>query len=418
MSFEGEYTAYEGDYSSRRTDPEWGVLMGIKPLKLYSAVIRELGSPDSADSVMSSKYRLSEDKIALLHETWDTQREEMASPGLHAIGLYIGIPFCPSRCAYCSFTMEEAAAPSAETLKDYMDALFREMKFVAENMEASGMRAESIYIGGGTPTALDGDGLARLLGYLRERMPGGDGAELSLEAGRPDTVNAENSAIMASFKTDRVCVNPQSMNPETLDRIGRRHGPEAVLSAYEAVREAGIPVVNMDVIAGLPGESADDFARTMNKVWEMSPENVSVHILSLKRGSRLWEDRESGNERIENGLYADGRARAMIGGMRGMMKGHGYRPYYLYRQKYILDNLENVAYAKPGTACLYNMRIMEERQTIIAMGAGGGSKVWYPREEKLRRVYNVSNHEVYIERIDDMIERKRKGIFSDRRLVC
>jgi oxygen-independent coproporphyrinogen-3 oxidase len=388
--------------------------MGIKPLKLYQTQMEMTGSRREANRIMAERYLLSPDKIALLDAALRTQLEEVEPSGSGDVAIYVGIPFCPSRCAYCSFTMEEAAAPVGSVLAEYMKALTLEMEFVTEMMTEAGLKAESIYIGGGTPTVLEEATLSDLLGFLRTRVPGGEDAELTVEAGRPDTVTEGRCQVLSEWNTDRVCVNPQSMNTATLRRIGRRHDAEAVTDAWRRVRSAGIANVNMDVIAGLPGEEEDDFHRTMEQVWALAPENISVHTLSLKRGSRLWDDGEEGAIRMEGGFFQDGRARQMICGMREAMEKQGYRPYYLYRQKYIMDNLENVAYAKPGTACIYNMRIMEERQTVIAMGAGGGSKVYYPEEKRIERVYNVSNHEVYIERIDEMMERKRAGLFEKR----
>jgi len=235
--------------------------------------------------------------------------------------------------------------------------------------------------------------------------------EFTVEAGRPDTITADKLAILKRYNVERISINPQSMNIPTLDRIGRLHSPEDVTNAFRLAREAGIPVINTDIIAGLPEESPDDFVRTLDQVIALSPENITVHTLALKRASKLIEiDAEYHRKQGKT-------VRAMLDRGKEMLDKAGYFPYYLYRQKQMAGNFENVGYARGDTAGIYNIRIMEEIQTIIAMGAGGISKVYYPEENRLERVPNVSNYQIYIERLDEMLRRKTESIFQNREKI-
>jgi oxygen-independent coproporphyrinogen-3 oxidase len=384
----------------------WGILTGVKPLKLFAmlatgATVSECAA--RAKRILREDYYVSLEKLALLEAAWRVQHAALPKPKAGSVSIYVGIPFCPSRCAYCSFTSE----PYDETAaRNYLDALRREIDFVSKRMRDLGIWAESIYVGGGTPTALKASELRELLRTLSASVPTGAGFEYTVEAGRPDTLTDEMCGVLRDCGVDRISINPQSMHAETLSRIGRRHDGAMISRAFETARRAGIRIVNSDIIAGLPGESAEDFRGTLDAVLSLKPENVTVHTLSIKKGSNL---READEELCYN---IEGSAASMLTGLPERLHDCGFRPYYLYRQKQAVDNLENVGYALPGTECLYNMRIMEEKQTVIAMGAAGSSKVYFPSEDRIERVFNVSDRALYVERIDEMLMRKENRLFG------
>ncbi|MBR5739748.1 MAG: coproporphyrinogen dehydrogenase HemZ, partial [Firmicutes bacterium] len=308
-----------------------------------------------------------------------------------------------TRCLYCSFTSNQK--PSEE-IKRYLDALHKEIAHVGLRMKETGLGIETLYIGGGTPTTLDCDELRELFSCIRSEMDLSDLREFTLEAGRPDTIDTEKLKEALKSGVTRISINPQTMKQETLDIIGRRHSVEDIHHAFEAAREAGIRNVNCDLIAGLPGETPEDFADSLDKVLDLGPTDVTVHTLALKRASRLIE------EDTEYHLSHGDAAREMIDHGADVLRKAGYRPYYLYRLKRMAGALENTGWCREGAAGIYNIRIMDEQQSIVALGAGGMSKVYFPAENRLERVPNVSNYEVYIDRLDEMLQRKETGIFS------
>lgn len=382
----------------------WGILTGVKPLKLYAkTALKYGGDPIKIAGEMRSEYFVSEPKIRLLADTWAVQRAILPPLKRGRVSVYVGIPFCPSRCVYCAFTTE-IASPAA--MESYMAALHKEITFVGKAMAAAGMLADSLYVGGGTPTALTETLLTGLLSALRATIPLEQGFEYTVEAGRPDTLSDAVCGILKAHGVGRVSINPQSMNAQTLQRIGRMHDAEMIKHAFKLVRSAGIPLVNADLIAGLPGEDASDFEQSMKEVFALAPENITIHTLAAKKGSKLREDD------ADFCYNSEGRVAAMLAGAPERMANAGYQPYYLYRQKQMLDNLENVGYALPGAECVYNMRIMAENQTIIALGASGSSKIYFPCEDRLERVFNIADPALYAARIDEMIERKRTNVFQ------
>jgi oxygen-independent coproporphyrinogen-3 oxidase len=265
---------------------------------------------------------------------------------------------------------------------------------------------ETLYIGGGTPTFLREKDLAILLEHCLDAFGSGRLKELTVEAGRPDTLNAEKLKILSSYGVNRICLNPQSMKDDTLRRIGRDHDKNSVLRAFNLVRDAGIQVINSDIIAGLPDELPEDFRDTLDALLSFSPENITVHTLALKRAAKLKEqDEEYHYKRGED-------AEKMLKIAEETLLPLGFEPYYLYRQKKTAGNLENIGYAKDRECCLYNMRIMEEDQTILALGAGGSTKVYYPEDNRIERIFNVSDYQLYIERIDEMMGRKKNLFYG------
>ncbi|MDR3295196.1 MAG: coproporphyrinogen dehydrogenase HemZ [Clostridiales Family XIII bacterium] len=386
------------DILARETgkSPQWGILTGVRPVKLFGDLAETQGI-EAAKKKLAEEYYLERGKIELLSGIYAFQRRHVPLPEAGGVGLYIGIPFCPTRCEYCSFPSNQA--PYARIL-DYLAALRLENDFVADRMQEKGLFAESVYIGGGTPTSLAETDLDALLSFVERRFSSGRLREFTVEAGRPDTITAGKLRVMRKHGVDRISINPQSMNEATLARIGRRHSAEDVRQAFRMAEEAEIPCVNADLIAGLPGETAADFRRSLEQILDLAPENITLHTLAVKRAARLKEtDAEFGYARA-------GAAEEMLELAAGLFAAAGYAPYYLYRLKQTAGNLENVGYAKRQAYGLYNVRIMEEKQSILAMGAGASTKFWFPQENRLERVFNVSNYEQYIQRIDEMLERK------------
>lgn len=274
-------------------------------------------------------------------------------------------------------------------------------------MTETGLWPEAIYIGGGTPTTLTAAQLDDLLNTVKQNMDLTRTLEFTVEAGRPDTITPDKLEIMKNHGVKRISINPQSMKEKTLEIIGRSHQPEDIVNAFQISDRVGIPIVNADLIAGLPEEEPEDFTETLKKIIDLEPENITVHTLAVKRASKLIElDKDYHYRQAEC-------VKKMLNDGRKMLAERGYRPYYLYRQKHMAGAFENVGYCKEDTPCIYNIRIMEEHQTILALGAGGISKMYYPEENRLERVPNVSNYEIYISRIDEMLDRKEKNIFME-----
>lgn len=382
-------------------DPLWGIVTGIRPVKMTGELIRKLKDSGKTRQMLEEYYCISKEKIDLVMDIYDYQAGIFGEPPQDGVGIYIGIPFCPSRCYYCSFTSNQAGK---EEIRGYMSALHEEIDFVADLMEERGYWTESIYVGGGTPTTLDEDQLTGLLHLVRNRLWCDRTKEFTLEAGRADTITGKKLSIAKEAGVDRISINPQTMKEDTLVRIGRGHDIQQVEEAYRMARDTGFTAINMDIIAGLPGEDERDFHRTLKGLIGLQPENITVHSLSVKRSSELaMEDREYHYKQAETVSQMLKTARTVLG-------KEGYRPYYLYRLKQMSGGQENTGYCKEGTAGLYNVRIMDEHQTIIAMGAGGVSKVYYPEENRLERVPNVNNYKLYEERLSQMLDRKREGL--------
>ena len=394
---------YESLSRTRNDRPPWGILTGVKPVKILRELSQKGMSRREMMGFMREYYYLREDKIQLLMETLEHQLPLIEPSSERGVGLYIGIPFCPTRCVYCSFPSNLLKEGE---MKRYLEALFEEIRFAGEEMGRRGLYPESIYIGGGTPTTLSAGQLQELLSLLFHCFSMENCMEFTVEAGRPDTITEEKLRVIRSFGIRRISINPQSMNQRTLDLIGRSHGVEEIYRAYEMARKSGIEIINMDLIAGLPEEDETLFLNTVERIRDLEPENITIHTLALKRASRLKEQDSHYNYREAHRLSA------MVERSREMMTQSGYAPYYLYRQKYMVGNFENIGYSKEGFQCLYNIRTMDERQTMIALGAGGISKICFPGENRIERSANVSNYEIYIERIGEMKERKAREIFA------
>lgn len=374
--------------------PAWGSLTGIRPTRLlYEALDQGMTMEEAARHLVAT-FDVTEEKARLLQDIVRVQRQ-LPPPEDSWMDVYIGIPFCTTRCTYCSFSSGELG--KGRLVEPYLDALFREMAAGAQLLHRAGKRLRAVYVGGGTPTSLNEDQLSRLLDRMMCLFPGA--MEYTVEAGRPDTITPGKLVAIRQAGVGRISINPQTMNDRTLRVIGRAHTAAQVEEAYAMARKANIGHINMDVIAGLPGETLADFACTMEAARRLHPESLTVHTLAIKRSSRLHLE----NAPLPNGETAAAMVRMGLETARAM----GLKPYYLYRQKYMAGNQENVGYALPGHACQYNVDIMEETTHILALGAGGISKRVYPEEGHIGRAPNVSNIEQYIARVDEMAERKR-----------
>ena len=317
-------------------------------------------------SVLKEKYYVSDEKLELAYSTAVTQSDALNALDKRSYSLYVSIPFCPSRCSYCSFVSHSIESAGAKKLlPDYVKKLCEEIALTAETAKELGLRLDTVYIGGGTPTVLSADQLAEVMSAVKKNFDISKIREYTVEAGRSDTITEKKLEIIRDFGATRISVNPQTMNDSVLEAIGRRHTAKDVVSAFETARRLGFGNINMDVIAGLPTDTPESFAQTIETLCGMDPESITIHTLTVKRSSALFSEEE---RRI------DGRIGEMVGSGQKCLLGAGYLPYYLYRQKNTVENLENVGFAKAGYECLYNIYIMEEAQTILAAGAGGSDR--------------------------------------------
>jgi len=389
------------DYTGR-TLP-WGNLTGIRPTKLTMGMLAEGMCDEEIIAQMKATHAVSDEKAQLSLDI--AKREKKILESIHyrdGYSLYIGIPFCPTTCLYCSFTSYPIAM-WRKRIGDYLHALFREIDFIAQEYREKIL--DAVYIGGGTPTTLEPDELDRLLSHIREKLDFSHVTEFTAEAGRADSITREKLEVLRKYGVTRVSVNPQTMKDETLKVIGRQHTVEQVKEAFLLAREVGFDNINMDIILGLPGELEEDVEGTIDEIKKLNPDSLTVHSLAVKRASRLsqWI--------AENGISSLKNTDSTMEIARKGAKQLGMEPYYLYRQKNMSGNFENVGYAKEGKYGIYNILIMEEKQTIVALGAGSISKRVYP-DGRIERCENVKDVALYIEKIDEMIERKRK-LFED-----
>ncbi len=384
----------------------WGILTGIRPTKLVYEMLKQGETEHGIYEQMRREYLCTDGKIARSLEI--AGREMVLLDALEyqrGYSIYIGIPFCPSTCLYCSFP-SYSVTKYAGTVEKYLEALEKEISAFADAFPEREL--QTVYLGGGTPTTLDAEQLDRLLGRVKEFYDFSGVREFCVEAGRPDSITPEKLKVLKKWGVNRISINPQSMSQKTLDLIGRKHTVEQVEEAFLLAREAGHDNINMDIIIGLPGEDPEDVANTLRRIRELNPDSLTVHTLAVKRAARL---------NLEKEAYSDCPAvqvSRMLEQTEEYAKKNGYVPYYLYRQKNMADNLENVGYARPGREGIYNILIMEEKQTILAFGAGGMSKFIFPEENRLERVDNVKSITDYIGRIDELIEKKKNFIEENR----
>ena len=389
----------------------WGYLTGVRPSKIAYSML-EAGF-DEADILreFEEKHFVSHGKARLALKVAETERAILDRLDYRSgYSLYIGIPFCPTTCLYCSFTSYSLEA-NRSRVEDYLDALIKELAFVSDTM--SQKRLDTVYIGGGTPTTLNPTQLDRLLTELEALFDMKNVREFTVEAGRPDSVTREKLRVLKAHGVGRISINPQTMNDKTLEIIGRRHSAGQVEEAFRLAREEGFDNINMDIILGLPGEGKEEVRATLERISALSPESLTVHSLALKRAAALNIWREKYRDlKFEN-------SDEIVSLAASYAKKMGCEPYYMYRQKNMAGNLENVGYAKPGLESIYNILIMEEKQTIIACGAGASSKIVFNgspddnTSDRIERIENVKDLKSYIERIDEMILRK-KNFFQNK----
>ncbi|AFV01867.1 putative radical SAM family enzyme, NOT coproporphyrinogen III oxidase, oxygen-independent [Dehalobacter sp. UNSWDHB] len=349
----------------------WGSLTGIRPGKIIGKMT-DLGyDEEQKNKVLRELYLVDQEKVSLLHQLEQVQQpfRQTMKEAEHFAGVYLAIPFCPSRCFYCSFPSNTLTGKQTGQLCRYLEALKKEVKLTGEMMRGLGMKADSLYIGGGTPTVLSAADLQMLLETIRDEIPQAERCEYSVEAGRPDTIDHTRLTVMKNFGVNRISVNPQTMQEATLPVIGRRHTAADIRECFLLARDVSDWVINMDLILGLPGEGSEEVLDSVEKVLALQPDNITVHALALKRGSAAWENHSASNR--EDAIDWQDIQREV----HRRIQQRGYIPYYLYRQKYIAGNLENIGYALQGKECRYNIAVIEEQQNIMGLGAGSVSKI-------------------------------------------
>ena len=374
--------------------PPWGLLTGIRPAKY----VRMAGSDESARKIFCGKYLVRPDKAELAVMTADNSDCVRAMTRENSVSLYISIPFCPSRCSYCSFVSKTTERDGGAMLGGYLECLKREIECALETVGRNHLKLETVYVGGGTPSVLSADQLAQLTGAVAAGTDISKLREFTVEAGRPDTISIEKLAVLKRAGVSRICINPQTFNDCVLKTIGRRHSAADIDAAFAMAREAGFNDINADLIAGLPGDCPESFRNSLSRLLALAPEEITVHALTLKRASNMRE----------SGVFTGSPAAEMVDDSFKTLLAQGYKPYYMYKQKGTVDNLENVGYAKPGHFCLYNVFIMDEVHTIIACGAGGVTKLVNPNTGYITRTYNYKYPAEYISGFDEILARKRR----------
>ena len=389
-----------------KTYVPWGILTGIRPVKIVHNLLDQDLSEEDIRENLKNNYLIKDEKIDLALDIAKRERVFIYPIDKNKISLYVSIPFCPTRCVYCSFP----ANPMKQFghLRDkYVKALIKEIKGLAKLLKDTNKDIETLYIGGGTPTALEANQLDVLIKALFEELDLSNIKEFTVEAGRPDTITKEKLEVMKKHNVTRISINPQTMNNETLAKIGRDHNVDDIINCFKMARDLGFDNINMDIILGLVDEDLEMVRNTLEKIKELSPESLTVHTLAIKIASTLKENLD----KYELTRYEE--MIKMIDLSMEYAKDMGLKPYYMYRQKHMLGNLENIGYAKEGFECIYNIQIMEEKQSNLAVGAGAISKYVYVDEDRIERTDNVKNVEQYIDRVDEMIERKVKEVYKN-----
>ncbi|MBP3305971.1 MAG: coproporphyrinogen dehydrogenase HemZ [Oscillospiraceae bacterium] len=378
------------------TPPAWGALAGVRPTKISTKHLLEGGTPAGADRLLRDVYFVTPQRreLAVDCSVSTVRAQQLLAPD--DISLYVGIPFCPTRCSYCSF-VSRSIGKRTELLEPYLQTLLKEIRHTGRLLESSGKSVRTIYIGGGTPTTLSAGQLALLLDAIRDTFDLSRCLEFTVEGGRPDTLDAEKLRTVRRHGADRMSINPQTMVDSVLRACGRPHTGDDVRKAWEWAADAGFDAVNMDLIAGLPTDDFDGFRYSLDTVAALRPANITVHTLALKKGADLFQRRDS--------LPSAEAVTEMVDYANKTLRASGYKPYYLYRQKYMSGSFENVGWSLNGKDCLYNIYMMEELHTILSLGGGGMNKVNLP-DGTLRRFHNPKFPEQYIEGIDGVLKDK------------
>lgn len=376
----------------------WGILTGVRPVKLLRRLAEE-SSEEQAVKKFEKDFFVSNEKIALSRETEHNERKILELSKPESFSLYVGIPFCPSRCSYCSFVM--ASIERAEKLiEPYTKLLCEEIKQTAEIANKLGLRLETVYFGGGTPTTLSAEQLDTVLGTVNNSFDMSTCREFTVEAGRPDTIDIAKLFALKENKVDRISINPQTVNDEVLKTIGRKHTAQQFFDAFELARKCGFDNINTDLIAGLPTDTPESFKNSLDSIVRLNAECITVHTLCMKRASRLT------TEGVTLDLQQARDAREMLAYTQNILGQNEYIPYYMYRQSRMVGNLENVGWSKKGFESLYNVYVMDETHTILACGSGGVTKLKRNNPDYLERIFNFKYPYEYIDRFDELIQRK------------
>ena len=388
-------------------EPPWGALTGVRPVKLPTRCMLAGGTPEQAQAELEGEYRVSPLRAKLAVDCAQASLAVDRSVRENQVSLYIGIPFCPTRCAYCSFVSADVGR-TLKLVEPYLEAVLEEVKYTGRVLRESGLSIHSLYVGGGTPTTLSAGQLERLFSAARAHLPLETCVEYTVEAGRPDTITREKLEVLRRQGVERISINPQTLEDGVLAAIGRKHSARDILDAYALAREVGFDSINMDLIAGLPRDSFEGFRRSLEGVLSLKPENITVHTLALKKGSRLME---------EGGALPSGEETArMLDFSRETLRGAGYLPYYLYRQKYMSGSLENVGWCLPGKESVYNIIMMEELQTVVSIGGGGVTKLVDRKNGRIVRLPNPKYPHDYLASRDKILAQKDEiaAFYQDR----
>ena len=381
----------------------WGILTGVRPARLFSRTVKALGR-EGALCRFRDDLKVSDTKISLCEEAYRGENAitELSRPD--SFSLYVSIPFCPSRCNYCSF-VSHSVEKAGELIPDYVDHLCREIEVTGNMVNELGLRLETVYVGGGTPTAISADLLKKVLNAIRNNFNLSHIREFTVEAGRPDTVTEEKLKVIKDCGATRISINPQTMNDAVLINIGRKHTAKQMRDAFNLARQMGFDNINTDLIAGITGDTFESFSKSLDEILSLSPESVTVHSLSMKRASTITVKGELPS------IKAGSEATLMVDYARSQLSKVNIKPYYMYRQSKTVGNLENVGYAKEGKECLYNVYIMDETHTILACGASAVTKLREPNGDNIERIFNYKYPYEYINRFDDILDRK-KGVLQ------
>lgn len=378
-------------------DVPWGILTGIRPVRKVLPLMEKGKSKEEIFAQLREEYWISDEKLNLVYDTALVQKPLLEATPANSIGLYVSIPFCPTRCSYCSF-VSHSVEQAKKLMPDYIRLLCDELRIWGNIVRELGLIVDTVYFGGGTPTSVSAEFLEQLLVAVEENFDLTHIREYCVEAGRPDTITEDKLRVLKAHGVDRISINPQTMNDSVLERIGRKHTSAEIVESYRLARSIGFENINMDLIAGLPGDTPESFRSTLRQVIDLDPDSITVHTLTLKRAANLF---------AEGASYLDNPVREMVRDSIAMLPSNGYQPYYMYRQKNTIDNQENVGYAKAGKESYYNMLIMDETQSIFGAGCAASTKLVEPNG-MITRVCNYKFPYEYIAQFDQLMEKKKQ----------
>lgn len=390
---------YHGLKSITGINPPWGLITGIRPVKMVTGMLKVPFDEDKIKSFLTNEYEVSDKKLRLAFDTAKNQIPILDKIDAGAVSLYISIPFCPTRCSYCSF-VSHSIESAFKLIPEYIECLCREIRIIADMIKENNIRVDTIYFGGGTPTSISAKQIEAVMKTISENFDLNNIREYNYEAGRADTITEEKLRVIKAYGADRISINPQTFNDEILKKIGRLHTGADTIRAYEMARKTGFSNINMDLIAGLPEETPESFKKSLDTAISLNPESITVHTLTLKRSGSLYSN---GKEYLKNKSDIS----QMVDYSAEKLMSCGYNPYYLYRQKNTVDNLENVGYAKKGFESFYNIYIMDETQTIIGAGSSASTKLVY-NNGKIERIRNYKFPYEYISRFDELMKKKEE----------